>query len=817
MTIRNQDWYNENESRPYPVSDEATNRDDEGLQLPGDLIVDLHITYPFLVGERLYLTAVTNTATLVSAIIVAVDDLDAPTTFTPLASINLPKPFDAYRTYPLEEIYPGIIGWIVFGNEAARSDPNVEVYSGRFTNPRQSVLCPSVCFSVDALPIADVGKLNNSEPLTGLVRLSGGNNIEIVSEPREIPGEPISPNIQSEPLTVTMAEKGGSDGVYLKLDWGAGAGQAEMLIRTYIPSGPQDWRFVVDKTKTAKEEQAWLITTLDGDTNVFSGQNDRYRYYFFPNIWGPTTISADDAVVVSTISGVPPTFFNQTAPTSRDSRQAIRIGEGVYGGSFTLTFNGETTEPISWNPTTTEIQSKLQALSTIDGVGGTVSVTYYDTWYPAASFVVRFAGSFESTEQPLMSYNASGLLSSSYVFDTVRNTTVIIRLKESTLGSGSALVPATTGSSRTNVFEAYCGPCAGRPESHTCGDPQPIEQLGGVTPDCCGNISLVFQGCATISDTNLAIEIDPETSLSIGDSPCQGVIIDCNLGLSDACLTPDRLPDEDGRLPNEYDDLCESLSSISISITNPTPDPTFSVDEAHEDSFYDSGLPDTVDFNGAPQDDLLVLAGRFLYMYECEGDGTTFLSTEAPGGGSSRSMVAIPGTTVSPYYRIYSAKITIKQRRAQSGLHNAMVFGQARETGEDNRIWQHLFAEIDYDGSYYNWKMFRVGQFTGTRYKTLAAVPVPTLALDVEYVLSLKIYPVLDGGAISNNEAFVGGTLTCPDDEDFDDIEITPVFVRDTMLYIPNPGDHNGYAGVGGNRSWIRCSEFTVDNTGEAP
>jgi hypothetical protein len=521
--------------------------------------------------------------------------------------------------------------------------------------------------------------------------------------------------------------------------------------------------------------------------------------------------SFDVAVVDELVSGAPPSVVATHLPTDRNNRQVVRVGDNVYDGTYTLSWKGEETDPIPWNAGAAEVASKLQALSTVGG-SGNLKVTYYPEWYPAPSLVVEFIGGFASSRQPLIGYNDSGLLSSNYVFSTVRTSTIIVRLKESTLGSGSALVPASTGSQRNNVFETYAGPCAGRPESYTCGDPQPIENIGGVIPDCCGNITMVFRGCATLSNADLAYELDPETSLSIGERLTSGVVIDCNLGLSDACLTPDRLPDEDGVLPNEYDDLCESLSSISISVTQPTPDPEFSIDTDHEDSFYDSGLPTTYDFSADQSTPLLVLGGRFTYMYECDGDNTIFLSTEAPGGGSSRSFVAIPGTPDFPYYKRYSAKVTLKPRSAQSGLHNAMVFGQARETGADNKIWQHLFAEIDYDGSYYNWKMFRVGQFTGTRYKTLAAVPVPALELNVEYYLHLKIYPVLDGGAISVNKAFVGGVLQCPSDENFDDIEISPVFVEDTMLYIPNPGNHTGYAGVGGNRSWIRCSEFVVAN-----
>lgn len=35
-----------------------------------------------------------------------------------------------------------------------------------------------------------------------------------------------------------------------------------------------------------------------------------------------------------------------------------------------------------------------------------------------------------------------------------------------------------------------------RPESRTCGDPQPLELLAGVRPDCCGRVFIELRGCA---------------------------------------------------------------------------------------------------------------------------------------------------------------------------------------------------------------------------------------------------------------------------------------------------------------------------------
>jgi autotransporter-associated beta strand protein len=55
----------------------------------------------------------------------------------------------------------------------------------------------------------------------------------------------------------------------------------------------------------------------------------------------------------------------------------------VYGttGTFSLTFNGQTTVPIDFGAIAADVQTKLNALTTIGGVGGSVSVTQTGSYY----------------------------------------------------------------------------------------------------------------------------------------------------------------------------------------------------------------------------------------------------------------------------------------------------------------------------------------------------------------------------------------------------------------------------------------------------
>ena len=114
---------------------------------------------------------------------------------------------------------------------------------------------------------------------------------------------------------------------------------------------------------------------------------------------------------------------------------------------------------------------------------------------------------------------------------------IVVRLIDN--ASTDFPVPSTAisllGGQTPSVFQQFSGPCAGRPESDTCGDPQPIEYINAVGPDCNGVLTLEFAGCAQVTQI-----------MSI----C-GLAVDCQFGLTDACL-PAQLPNSAGLLPSEY-------------------------------------------------------------------------------------------------------------------------------------------------------------------------------------------------------------------------------------------------------------------------
>lgn len=160
-----------------------------------------------------------------------------------------------------------------------------------------------------------------------------------------------------------------------------------------------------------------------------------------------------------------------------------------------------------------------------------------------------------------------------------------------------------------NLLQLYSGPCSGRPESNTCDGPAPIEVVNTVRPDCCGNLFLEFRGCADISSVQ---------------NDTMGVIIDCGFGLSDACISSSGLPDSSGRLPIEFDDLCEGdHSEPTTTVTSTTPTPS-SVPQDHTPQV---GLPWSESFDDQVVDDLTIYAGSFTLVSGGQGSGEGLAGT----------------------------------------------------------------------------------------------------------------------------------------------------------------------------------------------
>lgn len=95
-----------------------------------------------------------------------------------------------------------------------------------------------------------------------------------------------------------------------------------------------------------------------------------------------------------------------------------------------------------------------------------------------------------------------------------------------------------------STLQSFLGNCDRRPESGTCGDPQPIERINNVAPDENGLITVEFAGCAEIQQ----FESD------------NAIVVDCGIGLASACA-PTSLPDRAGNIESPYVVACRTFAA----------------------------------------------------------------------------------------------------------------------------------------------------------------------------------------------------------------------------------------------------------------
>lgn len=487
--IRNHEWYNSKELVAWPLSDTATAIADSGTRLPSNLLVDMNLWFPRDLGQNVFISSLSVGKAIVSAVISVVSDTDV---VTPIAAVSAVTP-EPYVQYSVESLMPGVAGWVVFGDGISKE----QISSYKFSDYTQTVLLPQLVTAYDRPPITDIAKLNNNTKLTGVIRLQGGDDIEIVREYREIT-------------------------------------------------------------------------------------------------------------------------------------------------------------------------------------------------------------------------------------DIVR-TAAVIRLKAK---------PSESVSDVT-VYAKYYGPCGGRAESGTCGQPDPIEFINSVQPDCCGNINLEFRGCADVK--------------FIQNESCS-VAIGCHFGLSEACVTPDRLPDALGRLPNEYEDLCVSESIISSEgvsdrfIAFGTGSGGYTV--ALTDSDLDPRLPRREDFSHRTASEFEVMSGRF----------TIVPNSELPiyGGYSLKPHDADKFVAVLKP-REYSQTCLFRSATCWFSLSDKEP-GTLRNGGlivNYNKVDKSFYSvELDQLGSFSGYKSLRIVRHDPGAIRTLVSVPIDNLAADVLYRLKTAVIP----GA-TPTEAWLTATL----------------------------------------------------------
>jgi len=321
-----------------------------------------------------------------------------------------------------------------------------------------------------------------------------------------------------------------------------------------------------------------------------------------------------------------------------------------------------------------------------------------------------------------------------------------------------------------NVFEQFAGPCGVRPESQNCGDPAPIEFIGNVGPACDGHIVIEITGCG-----ELARLVDT----------C-GVVIDCDQSLADACAAS-RLPDETGRLPNEYTDLCDFVESESSS-SSPSPSESMSSSSSGSSISLSCDLPHSDVFSDSEAEDFEVVQGEFVVTIT---EDDVFYSTEGPLGAASRN-IALWQCDVLTTERIVTARMLMLAGPSGARHNGGVVLNYRPHNTIPTRV-EYYLAEIDYEAL-----VFRLMRFNGTSFATLTSASISNLKIGDKYEIQVEITNGPSVGQVSITSILTGVT------EPSISATLGPVV---TNTYLPD----DGLFGLHANRAHARFDSFAVE------
>ena len=121
------------------------------------------------------------------------------------------------------------------------------------------------------------------------------------------------------------------------------------------------------------------------------------------------------------------------------SGEVQNVAVNATGGTYTLTFNGQTTSPaLAYNAPAATVQSELNALSTIGGAGGTVSVTVVESYALAGQYVVTFGGALHGSGVPEMTADDSSLTGGPHTVTVALATEDIYQIQLENLGDATS-------------------------------------------------------------------------------------------------------------------------------------------------------------------------------------------------------------------------------------------------------------------------------------------------------------------------------------------------------------------------------------------
>lgn len=165
MAVRNQNWYNLQSTRRYPLDDKSTGEDDAGATIRDDILVDCHIRFPEDLGNYLYIQGLTVSPTLVTVLFGVAESLTSSAATT-IAAVTVVKPVDIGVNYAVQALQPGVSGWVAFGGGVDTP------FSGRYSTPAQSFVNPRNARPYAPLPIPTIGRIGLDSALSGIVNIA---------------------------------------------------------------------------------------------------------------------------------------------------------------------------------------------------------------------------------------------------------------------------------------------------------------------------------------------------------------------------------------------------------------------------------------------------------------------------------------------------------------------------------------------------------------------------------------------------------------------------------------------------------------------
>ena len=161
MPVRNQNWYDLQAGRRYPLDDRCSGLDNAGNLIDDSILLDCHIKFPESLGDEAYVQSITVSPTLVSLLIGVTDG----TNDTTIAALSVPKPVTTNKNYAVTPLTAGVAGWAVFGAGIANS------FVARYDTPAQSRILSRCARAYAPLPVQTIGKLGLGSALSGVVNI----------------------------------------------------------------------------------------------------------------------------------------------------------------------------------------------------------------------------------------------------------------------------------------------------------------------------------------------------------------------------------------------------------------------------------------------------------------------------------------------------------------------------------------------------------------------------------------------------------------------------------------------------------------------